>query len=190
MVSALTAESDLAEYVEYLRLRERGLRKDAFRHLAEFITLARSWNAIRQRDLVNRLMLLKHENPRVSDMIPDPLMRELFNPILDRWMASEPTNPVPCRWRGGKDNLRRAVWLDPNEQIARQLLANRLLHEVEFAAHELPAGYIGSAGEDINKLDEVESLLTCLSAGTPDEFLKRLSALRHKVESYLASTER
>jgi hypothetical protein len=187
VIQLLADDADLAEYVEYLRLRERGLRKDAFDHLDRFITAARSWSFGRRCDLVNWLMHLHHDRPSVPDMIPTPLSRELIVPTLDEWTVLEPTNPVPWRWHGGTDNLRRAVALDPNERIARAELANRLLYEVGYAVHELPHGYIGSPFEDTKKLDEVESLLAGLPAAEKPTFEGPLTALREKVQSYMAS---
>jgi len=172
--------------MEYLPLRERGLRKDAFRHLGRFITAARNWSFARRCDLVNRLMHIQRERPSVRDMIPTPLLRELIVPTLDEWTAHEPANPVPWRWRGGTDDLRHAVALDPNEWIARAELASRLLGEVGYAVHELPHGYIGSPFEDTKKLDEVESLLAGLPATEAITFGRPLTALREKVRSYMA----
>ena len=41
----LADDADLNEYVEYLRLRQRGLRKDAFQHLGRFIAAAQYLDA-------------------------------------------------------------------------------------------------------------------------------------------------
>jgi len=188
LIPLLGDDPDLTDFVEYLRLRERGLRKDAFKHLGRFIAVARSWSLARRCEVVNRLMKLHDERPRVFDMIPTPLTRDLIDPTLDEWMVHEPTNPVPFRWRGGTDNLRRAIALDPRETIARAKLIKRLLDEVAYATHELPSGYIGSAQDDIKTLDEVASLLTgsSLEETVVRSFGERLSGLRRVVQSYVS----
>src|SRR5436305_1181279 len=78
LVALLETDEELSGYVQYLRLREKGLRKDAFDHLRRFIENARGLPFVKQCELADRLMLLKYERSDVFDMIPTPLWKEFI----------------------------------------------------------------------------------------------------------------
>ena len=172
----LEPDSDYALYVQYLRLREKGLRPQAFSILARFIGLASRWVFEHRRDVVHRLMTVHHEYPDVCELLPTPLYRGLIIPTLDEWADGEPENPVPFRWRARDwEDLRHAARLDPNEIISAEKLMGRLLASVHFAAHELPNGfgYLGVPDEELACLDEVEELARRLPPARERDSCKR-----------------
>jgi hypothetical protein len=188
IAGAFQSETDFSLFVKYLRLREKGLRKQALACLNQFVQLASGWDFEHRRDIVNRLMSLRHEWPSVMDLIPFPHYDGLVNPTLDEWTEREPQNPVPFRWRGRDDkDLRHAIRLDPHEEIARINLANRLLARVDYAIHELPNGfgYIGQPAGDMQTLDEVDQLAADLPAELARPLAHESAALREVVEAYL-----
>jgi hypothetical protein len=89
---------------------------------------------------------------------------------------------------GGYDNLKLALELKADDEVIRRKLVAWILNRVDFATHELPAGYIGKPSEDIAALDEAEEVL----AGLPSdmertEFAAEVSEQRNLIQAYLQS---
>ena len=160
VVEELSAELDYAAYVRYLRDRERGLRKQSFRHLDRFIEHVLSLPFERRCGIVDRLKLIDRERV-ATDLIPFPLRDRLIEPTLSEWKVRESNNATPRRWSYDLHDLRQAVRLDANEHIARRTLVADLLRDVSHATHEIAAGfgYIGDPAQDLPKLNEAERLL-------------------------------
>jgi hypothetical protein len=187
LAGRLEAEPGLELFVSYLRHRENGLRKQAFRSLSQFISTAIAWDFDRRRDFADRLCLLQHELPDVSNLVPHPLHHDLVLPTLREWATREPNNPIPFRWQGSDEDLRRAVALDSNEWIAREMLAWRLLAGVDYSIHELPNGYgyIGDPAEDLRLLDEVATLANQLPPHQAGAIAEEAAETREVVLAYL-----
>ena len=165
LADELSREPAFAAFADHLRLRGRGLRQQAIAALRQFIAEANTRPFQERRGIVHRIMSLHHANPRVHTLIAQPLYQQLILPTLDQWIEQEPSNPVPLRWRCQDDDLRRAIALDPNEQIARRRLVARLLAGIDYSIHELPNGYgyCGSPAADLTVLDEVDRLTPAIN---------------------------
>lgn len=188
IAETLQAEAGLERYVEYLRLREMGLRGQAFVRLGHFLEDAATWEFERRRGFVDRICSLQRAWPRVVALVPTPLNRGLVLPTLDEWVTREPLNPVPLRWRMRDDeDLRLAIRLDPQEQIARELLADRLLTRVAFSLHELPSGYgyLGEPAEDLAALEEVDLIAAGLSGEVGGAITTAADKARQVVRAYI-----
>src|SRR5437764_7410788 len=179
---------DLKHFSNYLRLRERGLRKEAFLQLEQFSAQTRHWGDEKRRQFVHWVMSMKREWSGAYDLLPTPLWKRLIGPILDKWIQDEPENPVPLRWRGRLEDLRRAIEIEPTEQIARELLVSHLLHQVDYSIHELPNGfgYLGNETEDLEKLKEVETLAVALPSDLRERLFSEVALLREIVEGYIS----
>jgi hypothetical protein len=145
----------------YCRLRERGLRNDAFAHLREFIREAQQWSLPERARFADWILSLQRSHPQIYDLIPYPLQQDLIEPTLRDWCRAEPMHPVRYRWLGTDEDLRRAVELDPAEQVARQLFIERVAGAVDFSIHELSSGYeyLGDPEDDLRQLREAEEML-------------------------------
>lgn len=161
----LSTVDGLETYVAYLRARDSGDRRRALSILPEFIAEATSWPFERRRDFVDRVCALKLQTLAQQGLIPYPLEISVVLPTLEEWIRREPTHPAPFRWRSRDvDDLRRAIQLDPNEQIARRLLIACHSYRLSFAVHELPEGYCGQLDTDLTLVDEINAV----AAGLPE----------------------
>jgi hypothetical protein len=118
--------------------------------------------------------------------LPQRLQKRIIEPTLAEWLKVEPTCAEPHRWLGGYGHLKRAIELDPADDIARRRFISCILASVDYATHELPHGYIGDPGADLAVLLEAEAALPGLSS--EDE--RRHSAAeiaeqRRLIEDYL-----
>ena len=114
--------SGFQSYVSYLRLRESGLRKQAFETLAIFIASIKQWDSKLQQKFVDELMHFEAANPSVYDLIPHPLQQEIVLPCLRKWCNDEPDGAIPHRWLGvllrNYAEYKKALELDPTDQIS------------------------------------------------------------------------
>jgi len=143
---------DLADYVAYLRLLERGLRKEGLKHIEDFLSTVRSLPQDRQRQIASLLCrAAKYDNH--SGLLPHPVRARFIDPLMHDWKRTEPGNPEPFRWTAVLDDLIRAVDLDPICDETRRRLIVKILGFVDYATHELPYAYCG------DDLDEDRDLL-------------------------------
>lgn len=172
-------------FSEYIELRNRGLRKNAFVKLDQFLLQAQQWSEEERRRFVDVLMTFEAQRLDLRALTPEPLLKLLVRPTLDRWIVECPENPVPWRWRGSPDDLRRAIQLDPKEQVARQRLADHLCYWVRYAVHHLPDYFIGTIEECMADLSELDRVLSELDATTwRASMLSEYRKLRETVEVY------
>lgn len=185
IADALSERAELHEFVQYCRLREQGLRKEAFLHLEAFLQDARQWSFPRRRDFADSLMHLRLNHSRAYDLLPHPLRKGLVEPTLQEWIGVEPNNPVPHRWLGTLESLREAVRLDPREQIARRQLISMIAGFVHYGVHELPWYYCGSPEEDLAFLDEARLAAQGIADSTEQgRLMQEITDLQSLVSSY------
>lgn len=146
-------------YDEYLRLREAGLRRDAFVALQRFIELAVAWPVEQRRDFVDGLLSSNERQPHNRHQLPHPLLQSVVVPTLEAWMTEAPHASVPRRWLGAlrsdKPLLREALALDAGDDVARRHLIADLLRNVDYATHHLVEGnFIGDLEDAVAQLEE------------------------------------
>jgi hypothetical protein len=122
--------------------------------------------------------------------LPHPLVEDLLKPTFATWIADAPSCPIPYRWLGSLtgdlDLFRQAVRCRESEQIARELFAAIATSLVEYSVHELPAGYVGNASEDMELLKETETMSQGVGLWDLREYLlAEVNSLRNVVASYL-----
>jgi hypothetical protein len=157
--TVLASRPEWHAFAEYFRLREQGLRKSAFKKLEEFLSLAQEWSEPSKREFVDTIMGLQASTSALGNLLSYQLKKAIIDPTLERWITDCPTSPIPLRWRGHTDDLRRAVALDAGEQIARQRLIDHLCGQAEFAMHHLPDYFIGTVADALAALNEAAQLL-------------------------------
>ena len=177
-----------AEYGRFCALLEKGLRKDAFKHLSAFIEEAAGWPFSEKRKFVSWLYQFASEREDSFLLMPQPLHKGFLEPALNEWVELEPESGEPHRWLGTHEHLKEAVRLNPSDEIARERLANMVFGWVGYSAHDLPYGYIGNPEEDLHILAEVESVIGGMSdEARRAEYQGELTGLREEICTYLRS---
>jgi hypothetical protein len=174
------AQSRWHEYAAYCRARESGLRRAAFNHLSVFVRSIKLTSVEEQRTFVNWICerLLETE-PHGAPLLPEPLLTQFVLPILNEWAIQEPQSAIPIRWHGvlissqgyagmrcglhapdqkAQEMLRKALRLDPQDQIARVRLVECRIGILDFHAHHLPEAYLGEPEADLHIVEEAEAL--------------------------------
>jgi hypothetical protein len=178
------------EYRNYLLLREKGLRNRAFESLNKFLSDTIDWPFKRRKEFVNWLCNIEIKNPEVYDLIPTPLREGLINTTLDEWCSIEPENNVPWRWKGGYDNWKKALSLNPKDEMARTFLLKAIIHDIDYSLHELPYGYIGKPIEDLEFIKEAESLIPgLLNSELMQKYRETFTECKALINSYLEYRE-
>jgi hypothetical protein len=150
----------LAGYAEYCRLRESGLRSQAFAALARFITFAAALPDRERRALSDWLMSTREQHNRVDEVLPHPLKVNVVEPTLEAW-RNDTRDAAPRRWLGilhhDRDLLDDAIACDATDDIARRHLIRLLLDHVAFSTHHLSEGlYLGDIPTDFAFLDKAK----------------------------------
>ncbi len=132
------------ELLEYLRLRDRGLRRQAFTELDRFLERSETLDFETRCRLAEDL--LETEFPS-----PYPLVIRFLLPTYRRWRDINPKSAVA--WRGlgileegpeGFDCLEQALELEPGDSRVRIKLAQKLVQGADYELHELPWFFLGS----------------------------------------------
>lgn len=181
---AIAEDRDLALFRQYCMCREKGLRKEGFKHLAEFMQVAEQWPLEKRFAFVDSLCHFQDRHDFVHGLVPQNMYDRLVEPTLQAWIAAHPEDPAGYRWLGGEENWRKAIMVDANEQIARLRLIRKLIYNAYFATHHFPDGYIGNPREDMMGLEEAEGLYLGLTVANQD-ILKSIAEYRELIQSYL-----
>jgi hypothetical protein len=156
-------------YARFCGDLQRGLRKQAFEALEGFIAKLELAPLIERCQFVHWLLSEIDQAGSNTLLAPHPLKVRIVDPTLLEWVTTAPNSSEPHRWIGGHDHLKRAIEIDPDDQIARKQLVVSILDGVAYATHEMPRGYLGSPQDDWQALAEAELLL----AGLTNEEIRR-----------------
>jgi len=151
-----------ADYATFCLEYESGFRKKAFATLDGFIFKYERASFLERRRFVSWLLAAAEGREGRHMLLPHPLNIRLVEPTLLEWTLVEPDCSEPHRWLGGPEYLRKAIGLNPNDELARRKLIVWTLGRVSFAAHELPRGHIGDFKEDLEALAEAKELVPAL----------------------------
>lgn len=185
----------LDRYAEYCRLRDKGMRKEAFDSLGQFIKKARDWPLEDRTTFADWILEVEDHIPDLDqdEVIPKDLQSSLLNPTIKEWALAEPENPAPWRWMDTQKSLKRAVRLSEQETIARRRLARAYLDRTEFNSRDLPQQYHGDPHADYKRLVDARELLEELDnfdIRPSDASLKtRILRLTHALGTYLRYLE-
>jgi hypothetical protein len=175
-----------ADYATYCAEHERGLRRQAFKILDRFIAQMERAPFAERRRFVSWLLHRADLRDGSHMLVPHPLRTRVIEPTLGEWLRVEPTSSEPHRWLGGYDHLKRAVELDPSDEIARRRFISCILGSVDYATHSLPYGYHGEPDGDLSVLAEAEAALSGLSSD--DDRIRAAAEIgeqRRLIEDYL-----
>ena len=174
------------DYAAYCAEHERGLRQQAFSILDRFISSLEGAEFTDRRRFVSWLFHKADGRDGQHILMPHPLYKRIVEPTLTEWIAVEPACSEPHRWFGGYEHLRRAIELEPGDEVARRKFIACILGGVGYSTHELPSGYLGVPQEDLVALDLATAVLSRLPS---DEIHSRLAARiaeeRRLIDDYL-----
>lgn len=149
------------DYADYCFAREKGIRKEAFKHLDKFIKATEDWSIEKKKEFIKFLFPI-FENLKDADYgpFPQPLSDKLIKPTLIIWCNTEKTDGDPFRWYGkyyrSQEFLLKALEINPSDDLARQTLINWLTDDINHAVHHLPDYYIGDPSEHIKLGDKIK----------------------------------
>jgi hypothetical protein len=176
----------LGKYRDYCTFREKGMRKEAFHSLKGFLNETAKWTFEERKDFVDWILWIHNSLPHIPDLLPNQMLLSLIEPTLAEWMIAEPENGCPYRWSGGIENLRKAISLDRNDDIAKLKFGKIILNDSNYSVHELPEGYLGNPREDLEDVSEAIGYVRDAIMGPErDAILGGLESNREKIENWI-----
>lgn len=172
----LAARDDFAHLAEYCRLREAGLRREAFAALNIFLSYAETWERDKSQDAVDAVLTLHFRTPGCHQFLAQPLMKRFVDPALQRWIEDDPESLVPVRWlavlRQDPELLCKVLAAEPGDVAIRRMLIAQELESVDHATHHLnEVFFIGNLDEVLEDLGRASDLI---EAATDRELLSDL----------------
>jgi hypothetical protein len=175
---------ELSDYVRYIELLAKGLRKEALKHIEDLVSTLHALPEDQQRHFAS-LLCRETEDETGHRLLPDPLSRRFIQPVIEEWKRVEPGNPEPLRWTGILDDLIRAVQLDPSCDLTRRRLILRILGFVGYSTHELPSGYLGVVEDDKDLLRVAKREAELLVDGElRQKYLRLVEGEKQEIEEY------
>ncbi|MCG2618158.1 hypothetical protein LZZ85_27910 [Terrimonas sp. NA20] len=169
------------EYLRYLDLRKKGLRKASFEALEQFILIYNDLDKTLRRLFIDFIYQIGREAGNCDEYIPVNLY-SVFKMELNKWIKEEPENPIPYRWSSELSLVKRAVELDPSDQLTLDIFFSRLIKGIEMNQHEVEFGfaYDGDPMQDLQLIISVESYVVYLEdAKMKEEVKKSLLVLKN-----------
>lgn len=161
-----------AQYIQYLELRERGLRKQSFSKLDAFI------GQIVSDPFEIRLSICRHLIVAIEEFwdrwpapdnwqLPDQIQQRLIGPVWREWREREPTNPEAWvygfAWISGEaSGSEVAFLLAPSLPRYQYAFLNELCHKLNYELHELD--HIGTILCDPQYFGELTASVSAVAA--------------------------
>jgi hypothetical protein len=163
------------KYAQYCFDREKGLRKEAFGKLSEFLKETENWTEEEKITFVKFLLPFCEDIPDADyGPLPQPLSEKLIKPTLEKWCETELNDSNPFRWYGryygNKEHLIKALELNPHDDRARHVLLEWGTGHLYYSVHHLPEGYIGDLCEDLGLIEELKMHIIQLTDAKLKEF--------------------
>lgn len=156
------------KYAQYCFLREKGLRKESFSQLNEFLQNTDNWTEEEKIKFVEFLFLFC-ETVQDADYgsLPQPLSEKLIKPTLEQWCLKETVNSKPFRWYGkyyrSHEHLNKALEINSHDDEARQVLLEWGTGHLDCSVHHLPEYYIGDFKDDMLFIEEMQNHINKLA---------------------------
>ena len=165
---AASENSEWKEYAEYCLDREKGLRKQAFKKLNNFLISTQNWTIDEKIEFVKFLFPF-FETVQDADYgpFPQPLSDKLIKQTLEEWCKREETDGRPFRWYGkyyrSEEHIFQSIELNPEDDLARETILNWWTHNIYYSIHHLPKGYIGDPKEDLELAENIKEQISKLT---------------------------
>ncbi|WP_340201774.1 hypothetical protein [Ascidiimonas sp. W6] len=192
VAKAASENPNWKDYADYCLAREKGLRKKAFKILGVFIKSTQNWTTDQKIEFTKFLFCL-FENVEDIDYcpFPQPLSIALIKPTLEAWCKNEKTDHQPFRWYGkyyrSEEHLFKAIKINPEDDLAREIILNRWAYNIYYSIHHLPEGYIGNPANDTKLAKKIkEQIAKLTNPERKDYWVKELKEDLEIVENYIA----
>ncbi|HEX7869303.1 MAG TPA: hypothetical protein VF455_04240 [Chryseobacterium sp.] len=189
--NAALKNSDWTEYANYCFAREKGLRKEAFKYLENFLKSTAEWTFEQKIGFVKFLFPF-FETVEDADYgpFPQPLSDKLIKPTLTEWCETEKTDENPFRWYGkyyrSEEHLFKALEINPKDDLARQTILGWWIDDIYNSVHHLPDYYIGEPLYDIQLSEKIKSQIQQLTTSELKEYwTKELEQDLELVKNYI-----
>ena len=183
--------ADWTYYANYCFDREKGLRKEAFRHLDKFLKSTENWTTEKKIAFVKFLFPF-FETVSHADYgpFPQPLSEKLVKPTLIKWCANEMHDGSPFRWYGkyyrSEVHLFKALEINPLDDLARQTILTWWTDRIYFSVHHLPDFFIGDPFEYLKLGEKIKAQIRQLTNPELSNYwTKALEAYLELVENYI-----
>ena len=168
-------------YIQYVQLRDKGLKKEAKKALDQFLLDFKKQDTQSRRNFIVIVNEIVYYHNNYNVFLPFNLYEKLINPEIQEWIKEEPTNPIPLIWTRDIDSLLKAIVIDPQNQITLNMLGDLIVNKISMNQHELTAGfaYDGNPKEDVQLIDifstYMENLVDIVKR---DTFINILASLK------------
>lgn len=185
-------------FAKYCDLRKKGLRSEALKCLNEFIESAVIWDFEPRKEFVIWLLSLGEGSPDFPNSlaIPDSLDRKLITPTIKEWALQKPADHRCFRWLGrwfdgGKDALRKALQIQPEDQLARYVLIRSINRELWNSIQCLDKDkYLGNPKVDLELIDEAGLLIDGFKdEGLIEPHIQSIEKIKQLIQDYLEFKE-
>jgi hypothetical protein len=184
----LDSHPNLTALASYCRYREKGLRREAFSALEDFLSVARSFDSAAARSAAVTILESSARASGAHQFLTQPLITRFLLPTLRSWMEEEPTTGTPVRWLGmlSRDDelLGKALSMCPEDISVRKMLIGSDLSCAEYATHHLDETiFLGNVDQVIAALAHAKELI----ANAPEaESLAHLTSEVHYFDTLIA----
>lgn len=173
----------LQALAQYCRMREKGLRREAFSALEQFLAATLSFDTATRRTAAVDIFEADARSHEAHQFLSQPLLSRFLLPTLQAWVDEQPSAQVPLRWLGLQLNehelLVKALALCPADSPVRMRLINHSLSSVDHATHHLDEShFIGNVEYAHAELARAQALIS--SAAEPE----RLQHLQTELLEY------
>jgi hypothetical protein len=160
----LAKRDGLRKIAEYYRLRDTGLRREAFIALDELLTTAKNWDGDREKEAAEVILSLYSSTSNRHQFLIHPLMARFIGPFLNRRSQQAPDSIAPIRWLGilGRDpeHLTRVLANGDNHLVIRLMLIEHYLLSADYATHHLGESlFLGQREEALESIRHAASLI-------------------------------
>lgn len=148
-------------YIRYLDLYKRGIKKKAKSLLIPFINEFNGHNKNDRRLFIDLICKAAFFTNKYSLFLPVNLYREVVLPEVNEWLKEDPDNVIPNRWSDDLEKNKKAIEVDPSDQIALEIVADKIIGMISMNQHEINSGYPydGNPEEDILLIESYERFL-------------------------------
>lgn len=169
-------------YIQYVGLRNRGLKKQSMIALVEFIKDFTLQSKEQKRSFLDEVYHETFRSKEYSTYLPQNLVEQVFKPEIKNWIDEEPHNVIPYRWSYDLQNLKKAVEISPTDQISLVLFGEKLIGRVSMNQHEIQHGYgyDGDPQADLELISFFENKASNISdISKRNELMQQLTELRN-----------